>query len=496
MVTENNKITYFQPFETGILGCERYRIPAILTLNNGTVMAAADMRYSHGSDSPNNIDSLLAFSKDGYSEWDYKVLNRFDDYADGETDVKSASFIDCALAQSKKTGRIFVLTDAWTAGGGYPTAKKGTGFTKINGKPYLLLRKGGKSTDSLDSFKYYIGDHKDGFSEILSVADGSESGYQVDGEFRLYKDSHPLYQKQIGSENEVQQNVFYYGAEFCAYNSCYLWLRYSDDNGETWSQPLNITGQVKFDHEMFFGVGPGQGVVTEVNGNERVIFCVYNNKGIGIGERVCTIYSDDNGITWHRGEKTSFKPAVQKTSESQIVTLPGGTLRMFSRNKFAFIAYADSTDGGVTWSQHKSDLNLPANGNCMVSFINVSKKIGGKNVILGSFVANQNERADGNIVVGVVNDDNSINWIYQYRVNKGFFAYSCLTELSDGNIGYLYEDEPAHIAYKILSIDDNGNLSEINGNNIDFKDSISTKNMLKTKFRSIAIKFFKVFNLL
>ena len=45
-------------------------------------MAGADIRYAHGSDSPNNIDIAIAVSKDGYTYWEYSMVNHFDDYAD------------------------------------------------------------------------------------------------------------------------------------------------------------------------------------------------------------------------------------------------------------------------------------------------------------------------------------------------------------------------------------------------------------------------------
>lgn len=486
-------VTYEQPFDTGTLDSERYRIPAILTLNDGSVLAAADMRYGHGSDSPNNIDVVVAKSADGYTGWEYNVINHFDDYADGVTETASASFIDSAIVQSKKTDRIFIVTDAWTSEGGYPTCKKGTGFTTINGEKYLLLTTGSVN-DSLDTFKYYVGAFADGFAPVLNLADGSATGYSVDAEYDLYKDGAPVYQQQVGSDKMVQQNVFYDAADFCAYNTCYLWMRYSDDNGATWSSPVMISAQVKNDKESFLGIGPGQGFVTEYNGNERIIFCVYDNSGLV--EKVSTIYSDDNGVTWQRGAETSHKIGVGKTSEAQIVSLPDGTLRMYARDDSFFVAYADSTDGGATWSKFQADTNLPSNGNCMVSFINVDKKINGKNVILGSFASNQHERADGVVVVGLVNNDNSVEWITKYHVTSDFFAYSCLTQLADGNIGYLYEDEAAHISYMVLTLADDGTLSEINGNNHQYVDNADVGQKILSFLIEILVKFLTMFNLI
>jgi hypothetical protein len=105
----------------------------------------------------------------------------------------------------------------------------------------------------------------------------------------------------------------------------------------------------------------------------------------------------------------------------------------------------------------------------MVSFINTSKTINGKSVVLGSFPSNPDKRAGGVIKVGLVNGTDPINWISTYKLTKynDFYAYSCITELADGNFGILYEDEASHIQYLIFSIDENGNINEINGNNPD-----------------------------
>ena len=451
---------FSQPFAKGTLGSDTFRIPAIYTLKDGSVIAAADMRYSHGQDSPNNIDTLIALSQDGYTDWEYNTVNYFDDYSDDTTEKGSASFIDTVIVQSEN-GRIFILTDVWTSDGGYMTCKKGTGFITKNNKKHLLLTTGSCS-DDISTFGYYVGDFNNGFASVFKL-DGTVTEYSVDKEMYIFKNGEPVYQKQKGSEKQIKQNVYYDNSFFSCYRTCYLWLRYSDDNGKTWSKPMNISSQIKKDKEGFLGVGPGRGATVKIDGKERILFPLYVNGLIkGACEEVVVIYSDDNGKTWNRTD-TKHGFGVGKTSESQIVSLPDGKLRIYARNKGNYVSYSDSADGGKSWSRFVHDKNLKAFGNCMVSFINYSKKINGKNVIIGSFPSDTKKRACGIVTVGLIGDNNKVEWISKYSVNDSFFAYSCLTELSDGNIAFLYEDEAAHITYDILSISDNGKISRIGG---------------------------------
>lgn len=461
---------YDQVFDRGTLGCEEYRIPALYNLKNGHVIAAADMRYEHGSDSPNNIDSLIAISPNGYTDWDYHVLNHFDDYADDANDKMSASFIDMAITQSEKTGRIFVVVDAQPAGCGYLQCEQGTGYITVDGKPRMLLTTG-DNTKSQSTFKYYIGEFEGDYAKILNREDGTETGYTVDKEYDIYNNGKAVTTTQKGSNETVQQNIFYAEAPFKVFCTTFLWMRYSDDNGETWSAPQIITGQIKNEGDYFLGICPGRGFTTTLaDGTERIIFAVYDNGMLGwnLFENVSTIYSDDNGLTWKRGAETVCGLQVGKTSESQIVELNNGVLRMFARNDGVYIAYADSFDGGHSWTDFKSDLALSAHGNCMCSFIDT--EIGGKKAVIGSFASNNSVRADGVIKVGFVRNDNSINWVSTYNLPgrdtpwKNFFAYSCIAKLSDGNYGILYEDEASHISYFVFSVDKDGKITEVNGN--------------------------------
>jgi len=487
---------YTQPFDKGTLDCERFRIPALYTLADGSVLAGADVRYGHGSDSPNNIDISLAHSADGYTDWQYTIVNHFDDYADGVTDKDSASFIDSAIVQTK-TGRIIVIADMFPSQGGYLQAKKGTGFADIDGKKRLLLTSG-KNSENLSTFGYYVGDMTDGKAPVFNCKTKEKTEYCVDKNFRLYKNGAPVFCTQKGADGvKIQQNVFYSAAELQMYRTVYLCMRYSDDLGKTWSSPVVLSDQLKKDNENFFGICPGRGKVISYNGKERILFCVYNNHGLiddPICENASVIYSDDNGMTWHRSKKIPLRAGLTKTSESQLVELQADgkkVLRMYARNNSNYIAFADSTDGGQNWTQFKADPALEGTRNCMVSFLDTNKKIDGKQVILSSAGGSIPARADGVLRVGLVEKNTDITWIHTYRVNQGFYGYSCLTELSDGNFGLLYEDEPAHIQYMIFSVSDKGEITEINGNNISFVEKYTAKEqkIIKSKRRNAKILF-------
>lgn len=475
-------VEYEQPFNKGTLGSQCFRIPALLTLNDGSVLAAADLRYSHGADSPNNLEIVVAKSDNGYNGWSHKLVNYFGDYPDNVTNTGSASFIDSALIQSEKTGRIFLISDAFPSGGGYPNALTGTGFDS-NGR---LLLTTGDVDDSLDTFGYYVGAMAGGRATVYNRSSNTATAYSIDAEYNLYKNGEALYMNQVGTSNKVQQNVFYNEAELCCYRTCYLIMRYSDDNGKTWSAPVNLSAQIKNGNESFLGICPGRGFVTNYQGKERIIFCVYDNAGGK--ENVSTIYSDDNGITWKRGAETKCKAAVGKTSESQIVELNGGVLRMFARNNYDFVAYADSTDGGHSWSEFSADQNLIANGNCMMSFINTDIILDGKKVVLGSYPSNTYKRCDGCIMVGLYGDDNVISWETKYFVTDGYYAYSCLTQLSDGNIGLLFEDEEFHIQYRILKISEDGEVDEINKFNEKYEGKIPFWQAIINAFKYLIYK--------
>jgi len=72
------KIT--NPYLSGTFNSKLFRIPAILTLKNGRILACADVRYGNGTDDPANVDTGIRYSDDNGVTWSEPAfVNAFDD---------------------------------------------------------------------------------------------------------------------------------------------------------------------------------------------------------------------------------------------------------------------------------------------------------------------------------------------------------------------------------------------------------------------------------
>ncbi len=69
------------------------------------------------------------------------------------------------------------------------------------------------------------------------------------------------------------------------------------------------------------------------------------------------------------------------------------------------------------------------------------------------------ERADGELSVGKLIKENGayskIEWFKNIKINDGFFAYSCLTQIDENTIGVMYEAEPSsYLLFETYKIDE------------------------------------------
>ena len=431
-----------QPFASGTGQSNNFRIPSLITLDDGSLLAAIDARWDHAGDAC-ALDTILSKSTDGGKTWTYSFPNYFNDSTDAKHSNATA-FIDPAMIQGKD-GTIYLLVDLFPGGVALNTAPYGplakSGYELID-DAYRLVLYGSPVPNQQTSYTHYVGDFAaDGYAPVIDVND-SNTDYYVDQWYYLYNaDREKMYCAQLGSSKYVQQNVFYYNAELHVTAASYLWLVTSEDGGETWSAPLMLNEQVRTGLESnarFYGVGPGRGLVTSTG---RIIFPCYTFYNADGNSSV--IYSDDNGQTWERSEELSWQ-----TSEATVVEADG-KLYMFARHG----GYAVSTDGGETWSARQNVTGADIHTGCQINAIVYSKLIDGKTAILLSCPTGSG-RSNGKIYVGLVQEDGSISWDYSYSVTTGYYAYSSLTELADGSIGLLYENAGASALYQNIGIAD------------------------------------------
>ena len=420
-----------QPFAAGTGGSQNFRIPAIVTLDDGTIVAAADARWNTSADA-GGLDTIVSRSSDNGANWNYTFANYLGD--NGNTYVKeSATFIDPALATDGST--IYMLVDLFPGGVALNSSnQQPEAAAAFDEQGRLKLAQ----SDSSD-YSYYLGEFENGRAQIFGADGNAVEDYTVDEYFNLYQ-----------GDVEVS-NLFFSDSPYQVVKTSYLYLTKSTAKGATWSAPTLIN--VKADDEQFYGVGPGTGIVTS---DGTILFSAYKWNGTDSSQRSSFIYSTDGGETWERTENATGNTW---SSENQLVELNDGTIRMFFRNGSNQICYVDATgnaDEGYTWGSIVQT-GVSNNSNCQISALKYFQTINGKEAILLSCPTDSSwgSRSAGKIFVGLVNDDGTMdfNSFSSTAVTDGTFQYSCLTELSDGSVGLLYENGDASIQYTNFQIE-------------------------------------------
>ena len=420
-----------QPFAAGTAGSQNFRIPAMVTLDDGTIIAAADARWNTSADA-GGLDTIVSHSSDNGANWNYTFANYLGD--NGNTYVEeSATFIDPALATDGST--IYMLVDLFPGGVALNSSnQKPEAAAAFDEQGRLKLAQSGSN-----DYSYYLGAFENGRAQIFGADGNAVEDYTVDEYFNLYQ-----------GEDEVS-NLFFSDSPYQVVKTSYLYLTKSTDKGATWSAPTLIN--VKADDEQFYGVGPGTGIVTS---DGTILFSAYAWNGDESSQRSSFIYSTDNGQTW---ERTDNATDSTWSSENQLVELNDGTIRMFFRNGSNQICYVDAAgnaDAGYTWGSIVQT-GVSNNSNCQISALKYSQTINGKEAILLSCPTESSwgSRSAGKIFVGLVNDDGTMdfNSFSSTAVTNGTFQYSCLTELSDGSVGLLYENGSASIQYTNFQIE-------------------------------------------
>lgn len=343
-------------------GSAAFRIPGLVTSNEGTLLGVYDVRYNSSVDLQEHIDIGLSRSTDGGQTWErMRIPMAFGEY-DGLPSAQNGVG-DPSILVDTKTNTIWIVA-AWTHG---------------------------------------MGNQRAWWS--------SHQGMDLN-------------------------------------NTAQLVMVKSTDDGKTWSEPINITEQVKLPEWYFLLQGPGRGITMS---DGTLVFPIQfidktriPNAGI--------MYSKDGGKTWkiHNHARTN-------TTEAQVAEVEPGVLMLNMRdNRGGSRAVYTTTDLGKTWKEHESSRTALREPVCMASLISVKAEdnVLGKDILIFSNPNSTSQRKDITIKISF---DGGYTWSEENQIllDEGYnWGYSCLTMVDKETIGILYESSVAHMTFQSIKLKD------------------------------------------
>ncbi len=198
---------------------------------------------------------------------------------------------------------------------------------------------------------------------------------------------------------------------------------YSDDDGATWSEPLDLTPQLKDPAWGSLFVTSGTNIQTR-SGRYLLPLAVYRADRTFEARNA---YSDDGGKTWKVGNV-----AGPGCDENRAIELGDGTiLQNMRRGHHRLIAR--SKDGGVTHGPPEEDPAL-IDSICNAGLMRFTPRGGKPVVVFTNDASTKRER----LTVKLSYDEGK-TWPVERVLYAGPAAYSTVIALRDGTIGVFYE---------------------------------------------------------
>lgn len=226
----------------------------------------------------------------------------------------------------------------------------------------------------------------------------------------------------------------------------------STDDGATWSEPENITRQVKKEDWWLFCPAPGSGITLN-DGTLVIPTQGRDEKGEPFSN---IIYSLDRGKTWQ-----SSNPAYSGVNECMAVQLTDGSIMLNMRDgrnrnntEINGRVICTTKDLGNTWTEHPTSRKALIEPTCMASlykhsYISENEK---KSLLL---FCNPNSISKRNNITLKVSFDDGMTWpedkwiLLDELSGRG---YSCITSVDAETIGVLYESSQADMVFQKIKI--------------------------------------------
>ncbi|MCX6620591.1 MAG: sialidase family protein [Acidobacteria bacterium] len=219
-------------------------------------------------------------------------------------------------------------------------APAGSGNSRNSEGDVIVLKDGAL----LAAWSDFYGGNEDEAAARISASRSSDGGRTWPARYTL--------QENIGKQNvmsasllrERSGDILFF---FCVKNSgtdLYPMVRRSHDEGRTWSAPVRIVPE-----RGYYGMNNGR--VIQLRSGRILCPVWYSLDVFNEREPIRTVsyYSDDSGRTWIRGKGITDCPR-RGAMEPGFVELKDGRLLQIIRTQTGQIWYADSRDGGDTWT--------------------------------------------------------------------------------------------------------------------------------------------------
>ncbi|NQY83447.1 MAG: DUF2793 domain-containing protein [Alcanivorax sp.] len=214
---------------------------------------------------------------------------------------------------------------------------------------------------------------------VYALGDYSSDYGTISFQERLVFDEPADWANNLGASMHPALITLPSGRILCAYNvndapsglvserEMNVYLRYSDDNGETWSARSKIW-DAPAGTNVYAMLGSGGDFVRIPSGEHegRLVLPIFEQ-----GNERYSIYSDDDGVSWL--SSPSFSTPGYTTNESALAFVPetGALIMSFRNEGYYNETYAESSDGGESWVFRGPKPGWQAS-NCARSMVQVS----------------------------------------------------------------------------------------------------------------------------